>query len=81
MICFLHVKLQMPVKQSQFHSKQEVSASESEADDKETDRPASPEDVREDIKSKFLVAMPEDFYEFWEFAKSVDPTNPSGNFV
>ncbi|XP_066998763.2 histone PARylation factor 1 [Anabrus simplex] len=33
--------------------------------------PASPEDVRESIKQKFLVEMPEDFYSFWSFCHSV----------
>ena len=33
---------------------------------------------REAIKKKFLVEMPEDFYEFWEFAKSLNSAAPSG---
>ena len=39
---------------------------------------ADPADIREDIKSKFLVEMPEDFYKFWDFAKSLHPKNPQG---
>ena len=31
--------------------------------------PASPENIKENIKQKFLVEMPEDFYEFYEFCK------------
>ena len=42
--------------------------------------PADPADIREDIKSKFLVEMPEDFYQFWEFAKSLHPKNPQGYY-
>ena len=38
-------------------------------------------DIGEDIKSKFLVAMPEDFFQFWDFAKSLHPKNPQGQFV
>lgn len=28
------------------------------------------------IKEKFLVGMPEDFYQFWEYCKKIKPTNP-----
>lgn len=35
-------------------------------------------DVREKVKRKFLVDMPEDFYQFWEFCKSLDPAHPDG---
>ncbi|KAG8229781.1 hypothetical protein J437_LFUL005862 [Ladona fulva] len=31
---------------------------------------------RESIKQKFLVEMPEDFYEFWEFCKSLSSSCP-----
>ena len=40
--------------------------------------PADSADIRKDLKSKFLVEMPEDFYQFWEFAKSLHPKNPQG---
>ena len=33
-------------------------------------------DMREKVKRKFLVSMPDDFYEFWEFCKSIDPSHP-----
>lgn len=33
-------------------------------------------DVREKVRRKFLVDMPEDFYQFWEFCKSLDPSHP-----
>ncbi|ELT89494.1 hypothetical protein CAPTEDRAFT_108777 [Capitella teleta] len=39
--------------------------------------PASPADVKENIKSKFGVEMPEDFYEFWQFAESLNKKNPT----
>lgn len=41
--------------------------------------PESPQDVRESIKQKFLVEMPRDFYDFWEFCKSLNKHNPEGN--
>ena len=28
------------------------------------------------MKRKFLVDFPEDFYQFWEFCSSLDPTHP-----
>jgi len=37
-----------------------------------------PKDEREDIKRKFLVEMPQDFYDLWDFAKTVNPKAPSG---
>lgn len=37
-------------------------------------------DECEDIKRKFLVEMPQDFYDFWEFAKTVNAKTPSGQF-
>ncbi|KAH9513974.1 mannoprotein [Bulinus truncatus] len=37
----------------------------------------SPEDVRENIKRKFLVEMPEDFYHFWDFCKRLHPKDPT----
>ena len=36
------------------------------------------EDVKENVKRKFLVQMPEDFYQFWDFCKSLNPSNPQG---
>ena len=40
--------------------------------------PASPTDVKENIKQKFLMEMPEDFYNFWEFCKSEKADSPTG---
>ncbi|XP_071452817.1 histone PARylation factor 1 isoform X2 [Hetaerina americana] len=37
--------------------------------------PPSPEDVRENIKQKFLCEMPEDFYQFWKFCESLSGSN------
>ncbi len=34
--------------------------------------------VRENIKRKFLVDMPEDFYQLWEFCKSIHSSEPEG---
>ena len=43
---------------------------------KELERDRDCEDVREKIRRKFLVDMPEDFYQFWEFCKSINPSQP-----
>ena len=51
-----------------------------ESEDEELEPPAtSPEDVKESIKIKFLVEMPDDFYLFWDFCKSKDASKPQGN--
>lgn len=39
--------------------------------------PDSPNDVRASIKQKFLVEMPEDFYDFWDFCSSLNKKSPS----
>lgn len=44
----------------------------------EEDLPPTPENEKESIKQKFLVDMPEDFYSFWSFCKSVSPDKPEG---
>lgn len=33
---------------------------------------------RSSIKEKFLVDMPQDFYDFWEFCKDFNPITPGG---
>eukprot|EP00088_Acartia_fossae_P043085 TRINITY_DN4530_c0_g1_i1.p1 TRINITY_DN4530_c0_g1~~TRINITY_DN4530_c0_g1_i1.p1 ORF type:complete len:468 (-),score=108.69 TRINITY_DN4530_c0_g1_i1:803-2182(-) len=38
--------------------------------------PPSPENIKESIKQKFLVDMPDDFYEFFEFCKSMNKDSP-----
>lgn len=47
-----------------------------DCEDVEPDHPASPEDVKESIKQKFLIEMPEDFYSFWDFCHSLNPRHP-----
>jgi hypothetical protein len=42
------------------------------------DLPPTPEDEKEAIKQKFLVEMPEDFYSFWSFCKTLSPDKPEG---
>ena len=37
---------------------------------------SSEDDVRANIKRKFLVQMPDDFYQFWEFCKIMKPSDP-----
>lgn len=39
--------------------------------------PDSPDNVRESIKQKFLVEMPDDFYDFWDFCCSLNKKDPS----
>ncbi|XP_072040750.1 histone PARylation factor 1-like [Amphiura filiformis] len=34
-------------------------------------------DVKDDIKNKFKVEMPQDFYDLWEFCKDINPGKPS----
>ena len=36
------------------------------------------DDVKENLQRKFLVQMPDDFYQFWEFCKSLNSSNPQG---
>jgi len=38
--------------------------------------PPSPSSIRDNIKSKFLVSMPEDFYDFYEFCRSLNSAEP-----
>ena len=33
-------------------------------------------DVRDVIRRKFLVTLPEDFYQFWEFCSGINPQDP-----
>ncbi|PNF21584.1 hypothetical protein B7P43_G12709 [Cryptotermes secundus] len=44
--------------------------------EEEEDLPPTPENENEAIKQKFLVDMPEDFYSFWSFCKSLSPDKP-----
>ncbi|KAL8593854.1 hypothetical protein ACOMHN_018066 [Nucella lapillus] len=45
-------------------------------EEEEAEVPASPVDVRENIKQKFLVEMPEDFYDFWKLCKKLNEEDP-----
>ncbi|XP_048778072.2 histone PARylation factor 1-like [Ostrea edulis] len=36
----------------------------------------SPDNVRDNIKKKYLMEMPEDFYQFWDFCKKLDGSHP-----
>lgn len=49
---------------------------ESKGDDNELAH--SPLDVKENIKQKFLVEMPDDFYQFWSFCQSICQQNTLG---
>nr|CAD7605046.1 unnamed protein product [Timema genevievae] len=50
------------------------------SEDGEDNIPSSPEDVRESIKQKFLLEMPEDFYSFWSFCENISKDKPSEAF-
>jgi len=39
--------------------------------------PESPEDINESIKQKFLVSMPEDFYQFFKFCEGLNKEDPT----
>lgn len=36
------------------------------------------DNVRENVKRKFLIQMTDDFYQFWDFCKTISPENPLG---
>nr|SVE73751.1 EOG090X0BAY [Daphnia atkinsoni] len=42
--------------------------------------PPSPLDAKENIKQKYLVEMPDDFYQFWAFCQSIRQQNTSELF-
>lgn len=43
--------------------------------------PPSPADAKENIKLKFLVEMPDDFYQFWAFCQSICSKNTLGKHI
>lgn len=47
-------------------------------EDADDELPPSPADVKENIKLKFLVEMPDDFYQFWAFCQSICSKNTLG---
>ena len=59
---------------------EEKGSNESSSDEKEEVfedlLPDSPSDVKEDLKLKFLVALPEDFFIFFDFCKSLNTSDP-----
>lgn len=61
------------------HGRDEVEDSPEEDDD--DDMPSSPDDVKESIKRKFLVEMPDDFYDFWDFCKNKNGKHPEGTCI
>ncbi|CAI9738003.1 Hypothetical predicted protein [Octopus vulgaris] len=42
--------------------------------------PPSPEDIKDNIREKFLFDMPDDFYELWKFCEATHPENPTNCF-
>ena len=55
---------------------EEKAIEESKEETYEDILPASPTNIRDNIKSKFLVSMPEDFYNFYDFCKNMNSSNP-----
>merc|ERR1711978_101355 len=50
---------------------------EEDEEEKEDLLPPSPLDIKENIRQKLLVEMPEDFFAFWNFCKERNPSNPA----
>lgn len=48
---------------------------ETDSDQMDKDIP-SPDNVKDNIKQKYLMEMPEDFYQFWEFCKEQNKSQP-----
>ncbi|RXG70274.1 Histone PARylation factor 1 [Armadillidium vulgare] len=48
-----------------------------ESEDENNTLPESPSSIEENIKQKFLVDMPKDFYEFWDLCKNLHKENPA----
>ena len=49
-----------------------------DSDSEDMSPPPSPSDEKENIKQKFLVDMPNDFYLLWNFAKNLNTKKPTG---
>uniref|UniRef100_A0A1E1X899 PBZ-type domain-containing protein n=1 Tax=Amblyomma aureolatum TaxID=187763 RepID=A0A1E1X899_9ACAR len=59
-------------------SRSDEQATETEVQrDDANELPDSPDDIRKSIKQKFLVEMPDDFYDFWDFCCSLNKKDPS----
>lgn len=54
---------------------------ESKPQEKSEKRALESFDKKEFIKEKFLVEMPEDFFTFWEFCKTLNPKDPQNAFA
>jgi len=57
----------------------EAGDDEEEEDEEDTEDilPPSPLDIKENIRQKLIVEMPEDFFAFWNFCKERNPSNPA----
>ncbi|GFN76618.1 histone parylation factor 1 [Plakobranchus ocellatus] len=58
-------------------SQEEQDESLEQEEDAEKEAPVYPDDVRQCIKETFLVEMPEDFYQFWDFCQGCNKLDPS----
>lgn len=47
----------------------------------ELERDRNCKDMKEKVKRKFLVDMPDDFYQLWDFCKSIKPHQPQCELV
>ncbi len=70
-------------KQTEIHNSNNLLANQESEPQKtklegDDELPPSPEDVKENIKLKFLVDMPDDFYQFWAFCQSICSKNTLG---
>lgn len=64
------------IKQNSEHSDESHASPESNHARENTDT-----DIKKVIKNLFLVDMPEDFYSFWEFCKSLHPKDPTSELI
>ena len=46
--------------------------------EEEDELPEDPSDIQENLAQKFLVEMPKDFYDFWDFCMNKNANNPFG---
>ena len=58
--------------------KESPSKEAEDSDSEDMSPPPSPSDDKENIKQKFLVDMPHDFYLLWNFAKNLNTKKPTG---
>ena len=48
---------------------------------KATESHAADSSLKDSVQKQFLVSLPDDFFSFWEFCKSLEPTSPSGSYL